>query len=246
MKSNLSTPGLLLLALVFTCTAVILYGLNKALKKTGWSSSKKQKVFWAATISTILWSVLLTVLSYKGFFDDFRKLPPRPALAILIPLAFVLLFAFSRTGTQILKIIPPHWLVLVQSFRIFVEVWIWFAVLSNKLPVQMSFEGRNLDIITGLMAIPVGWLLFKKVKYSRKIIIAFNVIGLLLLLNILVVAVLSMPVPFRYFMNEPSSKIVARFPFILLPGLLVPIAYSFHIFSLRVLFIKKGVKRLMH
>ena len=187
----------------------------------------------------ILWAALLSVLSYKGFFADFSKLPPRPALAILIPMPFVLFFAFSKPGTQILQMIPTQWLVFIQSFRIFVEVLIWFAFLANRLPVQMCFEGRNFDIITGLLALPAGYLLLKKKPYSNKIIIAFNVIGIVLLLNILIVAVLSMPTPIRYFMNEPSSKLVAQFPFILLPGALVPMAYSFHIFSLRQLFIKR-------
>jgi hypothetical protein len=40
-------------------------------------------------------------------------------------------------------------------------------------------------------------------------------------------------------MNEPSAEIVAQFPFILLPGILVPIAYAFHIFSLRQVFGKQ-------
>jgi hypothetical protein len=62
---------------------------------------------------------------------------------------------------------------------------------------------------------------------------------LLLLLNILVIAVLSMPSPFRYFLNEPSNVIVAQFPYILLPGVLVPLAYSLHIFSLRQLLTRK-------
>jgi hypothetical protein len=46
-----------------------------------------------------------------------------------------------------------------------------------------------------------------------------------------------MPTSFQYFTNEPSAVSIAQFPFILLPGVLVPIAYSLHIFSLRQLFI---------
>jgi hypothetical protein len=34
-------------------------------------------------------------------------------------------------------------------------------------------------------------------------------------------------------MNEPANTLVGQFPFILLPGILVPIAYGLHIFSLR-------------
>jgi uncharacterized membrane protein len=102
----------------------------------------------------------------------------------------------------------------------------------------MTFEGRNFDIVTGLLALPVGYLLAKG-RISGKFAIAFNIIGLVLLLNILVVAVLSMPTPIRYFMNEPANTLVGEFPFILLPGVLVPIAYGLHIFSLSQL-LKQG------
>ena len=239
MKSNFSTPGFLWPLLTLICTVVILYGLSKALKKSEWTRQRRLKIFFAVTTTILTWVVLLTVLSYKGFFADFSQLPPRPVLTLLIPLPFVLIFVFSKTGTKILQLIPAQWLVLMQSFRIFVEVLIWFAFLANKLPIQMSFEGRNFDVLTGILALPIGYLLIKKKTYSPKIIIVFNVVGLLLLLNILIIAVFSMPTSFQYFTNEPSAASIAQFPFILLPGVLVPIAYSFHIFSLRQLFINK-------
>jgi hypothetical protein len=233
MKSNFSTPGFLWPLLTLICVALILMGLKAALKRTGWEKNLQQKIFFGTTVIILIWTGVLIVLSYKGFFTDFSKLPPRPALAILIPLPFVLLIAFSRKGTQLLGSVPPQWLVFMQSFRIFVELLIWFAFMANKLPVQMTFEGRNYDVITGILALPVGYLLAGKRSYASKLAIAFNIAGILLLLNILVIAVLSMPTSIRYFMNEPSNTLVAQFPFILLPGVLVPIAYTLHIFSLR-------------
>lgn len=239
MKSNFSTPGFLWPLLTLICIVVILYGLNKSLRKTKWTKQRELKIFFLITVILLTWVVLLTALSYEKFFADFSKLPPRPVLALLIPLPFVLLFAFSKTGTKLLQLIPAQWLVIMQSFRILVEVLILFAFLANKLPIQMSFEGRNFDVLTGILALPAGYLLIKKKSYSPKIIIVFNVVGLLLLLNILTIAVLSMPTSFSYFTNEPSAALIAQFPFILLPGVLVPIAYSFHIFSLRQLFINQ-------
>ncbi len=240
MKSTFSTPGFLWPLLTLCCTIIVLYGLSKALSKTSWSRSKKLNLFLGITFIMITWAVLLTVLSYNGFFNDFSKLPPRPALALLVPLPFVLWFAFSKTGTQLLQQVPAHWLVLMQSFRIFVEVLIWLSFLAGKLPIQMSFEGRNYDVLTGILALPAGYVLLKKKTYSHAIVIGFNTTGILLLLNILIIAVLSMPTPFRYFMNEPANTIVAQFPFILLPGALVPLAYSLHILSIRQLYIRKN------
>jgi hypothetical protein len=52
-----------------------------------------------------------------------------------------------------------------------------------------------------------------------------------------------MPTPIRYFMNEPANTLVARFPYILLPGVLVPIAYTIHIFSLRQLLAREKARQ---
>jgi hypothetical protein len=42
-----------------------------------------------------------------------------------------------------------------------------------------------------------------------------------------------MPTPLRMFHNQPDSSLLTKFPFIYLPGVLVPFAYTLHILSLR-------------
>ena len=239
MKNNFSAPGFLWPLLTLVCLVLILAGLRTLLKKTNWQKDVQNKIIFGTTFILIIWIGLLTILSYEGFFTDFSRLPPRPALAMFIPLPIIFFIAFSKRGTQLLQTVPSHWLVLIQSFRIIVELLLLFAFMAGKLPVQMTFEGRNFDILTGILALPVGYFLTRKKAYASKLAIAFNILGILLLLNILVIAVLSMPTSIRYFMNEPSNTLVGQFPFILLPGVLVPIAYAMHIFSLRKLIAKQ-------
>ena len=95
----------------------------------------------------------------------------------------------------------------------------------------MTFEGYNFDVLSGVLAI-LAAIIIKK-KWRPGVALTYNIIGLLLLINIVVVAILSMPTPLRYFMNEPANTLVGEFPFIYLPAVLVVIAYSMHIFSLR-------------
>ena len=243
MKSNFSIPGFLMFLLTMICIAFIIKGLHAALKRTGWEKARRQRIFIISIVAIVLWAALLSVLSFQKFFSDFSNLPPRPALAILIPLPIVLLIAFSKKGTQLLQSIPAHWLVGMQSFRIGVEILLLLAFIADKLPVQMTFEGRNFDIITGLLALPIGYLLARKKTYALKLAVIYNFIGMLLLINILVIAVLSMPTSIRYFMNEPANTFVAEFPFILLPGVLVPLAYTLHIFSLRQLLVRRDIRQ---
>ena len=232
------TSDVLWILLSTICIAIIFYGLYKTVETTEWEGTKKKTVIFFSLGVVSVWITLLTVLSLNGFFSQFGQLPPRPILAIIVPLPIVLWFSFSKSGTKLIRAVPQQWLVFMQSFRVFVEILLWLAFVNRKLPVQMTFEGGNVDILTGLLALPVGYLLFRKKNYSIKMALAFNTIGIIFLLNILTIAVLSMPSPIRYFMNEPSNAVVGQFPFILLPGILVPIAYSFHIFSLRKLLLK--------
>lgn len=239
MKNEMLIPAIAWIVLTIVCLAFIVIGLKAALEKTGWEKSRTSKILTRTVLFLAAWTALLLVLSYNGFFSQFETLPPRPALAILIPLPIILIIAFSKKGTHLLQSLPAHWPVWMQSFRIAVELLLLLAFLKNLLPVQMTFEGFNFDILSGILALPVGYLLSRKKSYASQLAIAYNVIGLLLLLNILVIAVLSMPTPFRYFQNEPANTLVAQFPFILLPGILVPIAYTMHIFSLRQLLTRK-------
>ena len=169
----------------------------------------------------------------RGFFSNFSQLPPRLIFALLLPLPLVLLFSRSRAGKQLMHHIKPQWLIYLQSFRILVEIALWLLVRNGALPVQMSFEGRNFDVLAGLLAFPVGYYCFVKKNWPPVIAVLYNIAGLVLLLNIVTISILSMPTPLRVFHNQPDSSLLTRFPFIYLPGLLVPLAYTLHILSLR-------------
>jgi hypothetical protein len=238
---NIGLPGLLMIALTLLCVLLVLWGLRKTLTRTGWDRPAQQAVFTGTALAIAGWLVLLTVLSLAGFFRHFTTLPPRPLLAILAPAILLVILSFRKKCIELLKATPPHWLVVMQGFRIVVEIQLWLAFTRGLLPVQMTFEGRNYDIISGLLGLLAGWLMWRFKPYWKTISIIYNIIGLALLLNILVIAALSMPGPARYFMNEPANAMVAEFPFIFLPGGLVVLAIMLHVFSLRQVFLRQGM-----
>ena len=65
------------------------------------------------------------------------------------------------------------------------------------MPAQMSYSGRNFDIITGATAIIVSALVWSGAG-GRRLVAVWNVLGLALLANIVTVAILATP-RFRYF-----------------------------------------------
>ncbi|MES2371974.1 MAG: hypothetical protein V4557_05300 [Bacteroidota bacterium] len=228
-------PAILMSLLSFVCLAVILRGLRMAMRKTNWDMVTQQKIFSRTLVVLIVWIALVTILALMGFFTELSTMPPKPVLVIFIPAIILLFLSFSKKGKELLIATPPHWLIAMQSFRILVEILLWRAFVLNLLPVQMTFEGNNFDALSGLLAIPFAIAVMK--KWSPRVVLVYNVIGLALLTNILVIAVLSMPTPLRYFMNEPANTLVGEFPFVYLPAILVVIALAFHIFSLRQLWL---------
>lgn len=181
----------------------------------------------------LAWLILIGVLAARGFFSDFTSLPPRLSFALLLPLPVVLVFTSGRRGKQLLLNIPPQWLIYPQAFRILVELGLWLLVRNGSLPVQLSFEGRNFDVLTGLFAFPVGYFCFVKRTWPPAVALLYNIGGLVLLVNAVALSALSMPGAIRVFHNQPDSSLLTQFPFIYLPGFLVPLAYTLHILSLR-------------
>jgi len=185
-----------------------------------------------AMLAITAWVALLGYLSLAGYFANFRSLPPRILPALLLPLLVGLLFLRSAHTRELLARTPPQWPLYAQSFRILMEVILWLLYLQHRVPAIMTFEGRNADILVGLTAIPVGYLCFVRKTWSPRVALWWNVAGILILLNVVVHAQLSTPSPLRVFVTNPPVTFIAYWPYILLPGLLVPLAWLLHAASL--------------
>ena len=228
MKTPLFTVTQIGFAVLTIVTyAILLTGLKKAIAKTSWDESKKKNIYNRVLFLIIGWTLFITALSLKGFFQDFSGVPPCFMIVLVVPLITILIATFSKSTKEILLHVPAAHLIRLQVFRVFVEILLWMTFLQNLLPVQMTFEGRNFDVISGLTALPAAFFLVN----NRKGLIAWNLFTLGLLINVVSVAILSLPTPFRVFENELT--IVAYFPFIWLPGLLVPLAYGLSFMSLK-------------
>ena len=192
------------------------------------------------TFSGVLigWAVIVSVVSLTGIMGNFEIFPFNISPLLILPLIASILFTFSRSLREVLPHIHPARIIRLQVFRVFVEILLWFLFLDNLLPIQMTFEGQKFDVLSGLTAQLIAFLTFRN-KLPKSVLIIWNLVCLALLINIVTVAILSMPTPFRYFMNEPANTIVAQFPISWLPTFLVPLAYLLSFISIRQLTLKK-------
>ncbi len=101
------------------------------------------------------------------------------------------------------------------------------------MPVQMSYEGVNYDILTGLTALIVAAI----VKFGGKgrvLAAVWNIFGLALLVNIVTVAILSTP-RFAYYGPDRLNEWVADPPYVWLPAMMVLAALAGHLLVFRAL-----------
>jgi hypothetical protein len=114
-----------------------------------------------------------------------------------------------------------------------VELALWLLFINNIIPVQMTFEGLNYDILIGLSALLIGYYSLSISKWPRVVALLWNFAGLLLVTNIFIIALLSTPSPLRQFFNEPANTVIAYFPFVWIAAFIVPFAYLMHILSIK-------------
>lgn len=180
----------------------------------------------------LLWTIYLIVLDHSGVLRQMLN-PPRIPLFVILP-AFVFIAWFYATGkhrpfTQSIPIWQP---VLTQSFRIGVEFLILGIYLKGIGPVQATFEGYNFDIVSGLLAIPVAWLLYRKAGIARAATWTWSILSLLLLANIIFIFNTLVLRPQMWgFTQNPISAEFTQMPYLLIAGFYMPFAVFLHMFT---------------
>ena len=143
--------------------------------------------------------------------------------------------AFSPLGQRMAHGLPLHALVGFHAFRLPLELVLHQWYMEGVLPVQMTYEGQNFDMLTGVSALLIAPLLYTGVL-ARRAVIGFNLIGLGLLLNVGSIAVRSSPVPLRTFMNEPPVLLALHAPYTWIVPVCVGGALFGHLLGFRRLF----------
>ena len=182
-------------------------------------------------VIVIGWLVVPGTLAYRGVLDRYTPMPAPALMLIAIVSVATVALMLSPIGTALSEI-SLVWLVGFQSFRIPVEWWLHRLYVEGVAPIQMTYAGRNFDMVTGVTALLLGiWLAIG--QPPRAVVRLWNIVGLALLGNIVVIAVLSTPTPLRVFHNQPANLLPSMFPHVWLPTFLVQAALAGHILVIR-------------
>jgi hypothetical protein len=188
---------------------------------------------WGAGAAAAAWLAVTWVAARSGVLRRWNQTPPPFGLLVVAVVVLAVLLAWSGLGRRLALHVPLFALVAVQAFRLPLELAMHAMYERGIMPVEMSYSGRNFDIVTGATAIVVALSLVVG-RAGRGLVAAWNVMGLALLANVVVVAVLSTP-RFRYFGDERLNVWVTYPPFVWLPAAMVLAALAGHLLIFRAL-----------
>lgn len=211
--------------------ALFIAGIHFAWKRTGEPAAATRRATLVAAAGTVVW-LAVTFLAAESGRLRFAPAPPTMIPLLIGVFAIGIGVAVSGAGRRLAAGIPLAVLVGVQGFRLPLELMMHRAWEEGLMPEQMSYSGLNYDILTGITALVVAILLFSG-RAPAGLVRAWNWLGFALLLNIIVIAILSAPLPFRVFMNEPANVWVTQAPYVWLPAVMVTMALMGHIVIFR-------------
>jgi hypothetical protein len=211
--------------------AALLWGVSVASRRLGEADDVRRRALLVTLAVAGTWMTATWTTAQSGVLRLWDAVPPPFGLLVVGILALAGAIAFTGYGGRLAHGLPLWTLVGIQGFRLPLELAMHAMYERGVMPVQMSYSGRNFDIVTGGTALVVAWLVFAG-RGGRRLVLGWNVLGLLLLVNIVTVAILSTP-RFRYFGDDRLNVWVTYPPFVWLPAVMVLAALAGHLVVFR-------------
>jgi hypothetical protein len=185
-------------------------------------------------VLAMIWVILQSIVAKTGFYQVTNVLPPRILLLGILPVLLLILILFNnRRGQAFLDQVDLKTLTIFHSIRIPVEIILVLLYWAGVMSVYITFEGTNFDLFSGVTAPLAYFLAFGRKGIKKNLLLGWNIICLLLLLNVVVTAIFCMPSPLQKLAFDQPNIAVLHFPYVLLPTLIVPLVLLAHLIALR-------------
>jgi hypothetical protein len=194
-------------------------------------------------IGLVLWLIVQGTLALTHVYTSHLDMtPPMLFLLGLLPAVLLILWLFlSNTGRTFLDSLPLKQLAYLNIIRIPIEIGLFGLYIYGTVPKLMTFEGGNLDILSGISTPLVAYYMFKKQAMKPKIFLAWHILCLALLANIVARALLSAPFPFQKLAFDQPNIAIINFPFVWLPTFMVMTVLFGHLASIRKILANKAI-----
>lgn len=186
-------------------------------------------------IGLTAWLGIQGLLSSNNIYlVDTDSLPPKIFLLGVLPLLIIMLCIFlTHSGRELIDGLDIKTITYIHLVRIPVEFILYGLFVNLAIPGILTYEGWNFDLIMGLTAPLIIYFGFTKKVLSINVLLAWNVIGIILLILVFVLAVLSSPSPLQQLAFDQPNVGLLQFPFSWLPTFIVPVVILCHLISIR-------------
>lgn len=213
-----------------TAGVVALIALNLARAARG--ASLPRSLAPSVAVGMVAWLGITAVLAWSGIIGVWTAFPPRWPLLPLTALVTSILLGLTPTAGRLLAEIPPWQPVALETFRVAVELAFWSLHARGMAPVQVTFEGRNLDALVGLTAPLIAAGIATR-RIGPRPTIAWNIFGLAMLINAIATVATSTPGPLHLDWEGEPFRAIVSWPVVWIPAFLAPIGISMHVVSIR-------------
>lgn len=184
-------------------------------------------------IILLSWLAVQGMLSFKGFYLDSNIFPPRFMFTLIPPFITMIVLFSTRKGKTWIDSFNIQSITLLHVVRIPVELVLYLISVHHLIPLLMTFEGWNFDILSGITAPLIYYFVFKTHSLNKKALLIWNFVCLAFLINIVLLAILSAPSPYQRFAFDQPNRALYYFPYIWLASVIVPLVLFSHLVAIR-------------
>jgi hypothetical protein len=235
---NYWVPGLQASGVPSTATRLaihiaIVLGLWLALERTELAPRRRLGVWLAIVVPYTLWLAVIWSAAINGVFRPGYSTLPLVPVAIFLPIVVgvPILLRSKRIG-EVLDAMPTSWLVGLQVYRILGGIFL-VGWARGVIPSLFALPAGIGDVTTGLLALPVAYLLASRNGDALRSAIAWNIFGLADFTIAVGIGLATAPGPFQVIVPSIPNTGVGLYPTVLIPAFAVPSSILLHVLSLR-------------
>ncbi len=124
------------------------------------------------TVGLPIWFAIAFLTGWS-FEMNFCIFGPFAAITILA----VLCLLFRDDMAELLSHILAHWMVYLSTYRTAGAIFLFMFYASGSLSEGFAMNAGWGDVLTGVLALPVGFMVMRKLPYHLPALIIWSVIG---------------------------------------------------------------------
>ncbi|MCC6599184.1 MAG: hypothetical protein IT223_00755 [Crocinitomicaceae bacterium] len=185
------------------------------------------------SLLVLLWIIFQATLALNKWYMDRTVVPPHLLFPVIAAIPVILLLFLTSKGRRFIDGFSTEILTWLHIVRVPVEVCLFLLAIHKQVPFSMTFGGHNFDIVSGITAPIIAWWGIRKEKLSRKFILTWNCIALLIVIQAAVTGIGALPSPIQMWDFQQPNYAEMHFPFVWLPAFILPLLIFSHLVCIR-------------